>query len=845
MNKKATLYSFLAALFLAVVAFLFFAPADYEGKVLSQADTLQGLANSHELKEYEEATGETAYWTNSLFSGMPSFQITPSYSSNKMLKWVFDLYTLWLPSPANLVFAMMLGFFIMCLCMKMKWPGSLFGAVAWGLSTYFIIIIGAGHIWKFLTLAYIPPMIGGIALCYRGRYWGGAALTSLFTALQLGSNHPQMTYYFLFVVAALVIAWLVTDIREKKMKRWYIATGTIILAGALGVAANTASLYLSYEYSKETIRGRQTELSLSPEAAASQNGLDYDYITQWSYGIDETMTLLIPNVKGGASVKPVGDGMAPKSMLDTETVQNATLTPQEQQFIAYNFMQYFGDQPMTNGPVYVGALVLVLAVLAMFICEGPTMTPMKWALFTVSILAILLSWGSNFEWLTTFFINNVPFYNKFRTPSSMLVVVEFCVPLLATMCIIQLARIPEFMKRNGILFYLVFGFFLFVCLLGWLAPGTFGDPWSSRELAFIKDNNLFTNSAYTNALLAVEKARLNDVSSDSLRSFIFILMGAVTCLLFLKGAIKSRTVFGLALTGIVLLDLFTVNKRYVDYENFTSPETITAFTPTQADVKIMMDPTPNFRVLDIDDFTQARSSYFHKTIGGYHAAKLTRYNDLIDRQITQGNEQVINMLNARYLLSDGQAILNPEAFGNAWLVDKVVYVDNPIEEMTALDNLPLRSQAVADEKFKGTLGSSQAVSPGDTIYETSYAPGKLDYFVKSAKGGVAVFSEVFFPWGWTATIDGQPIEIGRVNYVLRALNIPAGEHTIHFEFRPDRLKRANTIGVIAVALIYLLCAMGIGVFCYKAWKYNKEGKDSGKDSGFLLGDDDNFFDELI
>ena len=804
MNKRNILYTVLAALLLAVVALVFFAPA-VGGMVLHQSDIQQGLANGQEVQEYKAETGETAYWTNSLFSGMPTFQISPSYSSNKMLEWVVKLYTLWLPSPANLLFAMMLGFFIMCLCLKMKWPVALFGAVAWGFSTYFIIIIGAGHIWKFLTLAYIPPMIGGVALCYRGKYLYGAALTALFTALQLGSNHPQMTYYFLFVIGALVIAWLVTAIRESKMKQWGIATACIIGAGGLGVCANMASLYMSYEYSKETIRGKATELVTEGQAPAA-DGLSYDYITAWSYGRDETFTLLIPNVKGGASVKPMGGDMAPKSIMETAPFQTTFLSPEEQQFVYYNFMQYFGDQPMTNGPVYVGAFVLVLAILAMFVVDGKVAGPMKWALFAVSILAIFLSWGHNFETLTTFFIDNVPFYSKFRTPSSMLVVVEFCIPLLAAMAIIKMMKTPDFLKRYGTVFYTVTGVLAFLCLIGWLFPGTYGSPWSETEQQFLNENHLFTNPTYSNSLRLIEEGRLGLVSMDSLRSLIFITLGFLVTYLYLRGAYNNRMMFGCALTAVVLIDLFTVNKRYVNADNFIEPVAQdTSFTPTEADNTILKDTTMNYRVLDVDNIDQARSSYFHKTIGGYHAAKLTRYNDLLENQIKKNNEQVFNMLNARYYITKGKAMYNPRAFGNAWFVDSIVYVDTPNKEMAALDTLPLRTVAVADRKFNSVLGNVVPKAPGDTIYETSYAPGRLDYVARSQKGGLAVFSEIYFPWGWEATVDGKPAEIGRVNYVLRALKLPAGEHKIHFEFRPRRLEATNTLGIVSVSLIYVLC----------------------------------------
>ena len=835
MNKKNILYSFLAALLLALVALIFFAPADFEGKVLQQPDITQGMANGQEAKAYEEATGEKAYWTNSLFSGMPTFQISPSYSANKMMEWVVKVYTLWLPSPANLLFAMMLGFFIMCLCLKMRWPVALFGAVAWGFSTYFIIIIGAGHIWKFLTLSYIPPMIGGIALCYRGKYLYGAALTGLFTALQLGSNHPQMTYYFLFVVGAMVIAWLVTAIKEKKIKEWAVASACVIGAGGLGVCANMASLYMSYEYSKETIRGKKSDLIVK-ENGESKEGLDFAYITQWSYGVDETMTLLIPNVKGGATIKPKEGYMQPNRMTDTDHVKNSS-APLQDQAVAGQFFQYFGDQPMTNGPVYVGAFVLVLAILAMFVVDGKVMGPMKWALFAVSILAILLSWGHNFSGFSEFFINNVPFYNKFRTPSSMLVVVEFCLPLLAAMAVIKMIQTPDFLQRYGYTFYTVAGVVAFICLLGWLFPGMFGSPWSQDEMRQLKAMNAFADPVWSGGLRLVEEARLSMVSMDSLRSLLFIILGFFVCYLYLKGAYKNTTMFGCALTAVVLIDLFTVNKRYLDNDSFVFANDMTeTVAPSASDLEILKDTTMNYRVLDPARMDKAEPSYHHKSVGGYHAAKLTRYNDLLEHQLNLAdtvrgiNWNVLNMLNTKYIVYPDTFIVNPEAYGNGWFVDKVVYVNNANEEMAALDTMPLQTQAVADNKFKGILGDARPVEPGDYIRETTYAPGKLDYDVNTKNGGVAVFSEIYFPWGWEATIDGKPAEIGRVNYVLRALNIPAGKHHVHFEFRPRRLEATNTLGVIAMSLIYVLCLGALALCGWNIYKeyYRKENGDQGK-----------------
>ncbi len=805
MNLKLsdkTLYSLLAVALLALTAFLFFCPDDIEGNVLQQHDIQQGIANGQEGKAFHEATGETTRWTNSLFGGMPNFQIAPSYPAGKAIGWIWNVYTLGLPSPANLLFAMMAGFFIMCLCFRFKWYNALFASIAWGFSSYFIIIIGAGHIWKFVTLAYIPPTIGGIALCYRGKYLPGAALAALFGALQLQSNHPQMSYYFLFVIFAMVVAWLCSAIREHRIRQWGMATACVIAAGILAVGANSASLYNSYEYSKETVRGRATDLT--PPPGAETGGMSRSAITAWSYGIDETMSLLIPNVKGGATIKPVAGESSLLSLADTGKADELSLAPEELQFLS-QFPQYFGNQPMTNGPVYVGAFVLLLAILALFTVN----TPMKWALFAVSILAILLSWGHNFEAFTDFFIDNFPGYNKFRAVASILVIVEFTIPLLAIMAVRKMLETENYLQRFGMVFYTVFGLGAIVCFLGWVAPSMFGEPYSASEIQQLQQAGAFSNPQYYNILNAIRETRLSLVSTDSLRSLAFILLGALVIFLYLKGAVKNRAVFVCMLTAVMLIDLFSVGKRYVNSENFTRPalEDVT-FNKTAADEAILKD-TSNYRVYDVQGLYSARSSYFHKTIGGYHAAKLTRYNDLLDHQISKGNMGVINMLNTKYFLSGEQYERNPGALGNAWFVDTISYVADADSEMAALDSLDTATAAVADAKFRETLGNAIPKAQGDTIYETSYAPNALTYSVNSAKGGIAVFSEIYFPWGWTATVDGKETQIGRVNYTLRALRVPAGRHEIRFSFDPKSVRVTNNISIASVSVIYILCAISL------------------------------------
>lgn len=797
--KKTYIYSLLAALLLALVAVLFFYPDDVQGNVLRQHDTMQGIANGQEGKAFHEATGETTRWTNSLFSGMPNFQIAPSYPAGEALSFVGKAFSLWLPAPANLLFAMMLGFFIMGLCFKLKWHLALFAAVAWGFSSYFIIIIGAGHIWKFATLAYIPPTIGGIMLCYRGKYLAGTALAALFGALQLQSNHPQMSYYFLFVILFFVLAWLWTAIRKHLVKRWVIATACSLAAGIFAVAANAPSLYNTYEYAKETVRGKATDLT--PEGGAGA-GMDRDAITAWSYGLDETFSLLIPNVKGGATIKPVAGQNELLSVDKTDKADELYLQPEVRTMLG-QFPQYFGDQPMTNGPVYVGAFVLLLAILALFTVD----TPMKWALFASSVLAVLLSWGHNFAPLTDFFIDTFPGYNKFRAVASILVIVEFCVPLLAAMCLRKMIETPDFLKRYSWTIYCVFGAGALICAAGWLSPSLFGSPFSQQEIEQLTAAGVLNDPQYAPLWDAVRQTRLSLVAGDCARSLMFIVLGFGVMMLWLKKAFTSKPLFVCCLTAVTLIDLFPVDKRYVSSESFTTPaDNETIFAMTDADRAILKDKS-NYRVMDVAGFSDARSSYFHKTIGGYHAAKLTRYNDLITHQISKGNPQVLNMLNAKYILSGNDYSLNPEALGNAWFVDSIAYVADADTEMASLDSIRPGEYAVADRAFESVLLKANRRLPGDTIYETSYAPNRLTYRSHSSRGNLAVFSEIYFPWGWTATVDGKPAPIGRVNYVLRAMQVPAGDHEITFTFDPVSTRTTDTIATASVAAIGLVCLL--------------------------------------
>ena len=827
--SKRSIITFLACVaVIAAAAFAFFYPDASQGNELRQHDMLQGIANSHEAKTYLEATGETPRWTNALLSGMPTFQISVDYPSAHLYSWVNHVMGLGLPSPSSLMAMMMMGFFIMLMAMGMRWYIALIGAVAYGFSTYFVIIIGAGHIWKFVTLAYIPPTIGGVILCYRGRYLAGSAMAAFFAMMQIANNHVQMTYYFLFVILGVVIAFLVSDWKGGNIKGWGKATGCLAVAALLAVAANMPNLYNTYEYSKETMRGRHSELT-QPDAAEGQtsSGLDKDYITQYSYQPSETFSLLIPNIKGGASARPVQGQFKAMNLGELDDAKGYGQL--EQQYLSY-MSQYFGDPEGTNGPVYVGALIFALFLLGCVIVKGP----LKWALVVLTVFSILLAWGKHAMTFTDIMLSVVPMYSKFRTVESILVIAEFTMPLLAVMALQQVLTTEGAYAGYRKPFCWCFGITLGLCLIGWLAPGVYGSAISENDRmldGYITsslmqqgyDSGTAMQFSLSNPSIysAVESLRYGLLSADAVRSLLVAGAGGVILLLFMRGKLKATwTVVTIGV--LVLADLYGVNKRYLSHDSF-APKQLTVGAPiakTPADEMILRDTVRNYRVMDIPRFYSADPSYYHKTIGGYHAAKLTRYQDLIDRHLshftkdtqTDADWNVLNMLNARYVVGmDGTPLLNPEAMGNAWWVDRVSYVDGADAEMDGLSRINPAVEAVADRSFRDVLGDGSAAAPGDTIYETSYAPDRLTYRAKSVNGGVAVFSEVFFPWGWEATVDGKPAEIGRVNYVLRALRVPAGEHEIVMTFDPRSLRTTNVLATVSIILIYIAAASAVFV----------------------------------
>lgn len=796
---RAIIGSIIAIMAIAVI---YCYPDIIQGNILQQPDIRQGLAVGNEAKLYKEYTGETTFWTNSLFGGMPTFQISPDYSSNRLLRWIYPVLSLGLPSPANLIFVMMLGFFILLLSLDMRWYICLFGAIAWGLSSYFMILIGAGHIWKYLTLAYIPPTIAGIVLCYRGRYVAGTAITSFFGMLQLQSNHVQMTYYFLFVIIGMIISYLIVSYRNNKIKRWCVSSLCLVGAAVLAISANLPNLYNTYEYSKETIRGKYSDLIADTAHIDNGLGLDRDYITQYSYEKSETFSLLIPNIKGGASHIPKKGSIEAKTLADLDAtndiIASGRISRQTAYFLQY-LSQYFGGEEGTNGPVYIGAIIVVLFFIGCMIVNGP----LKWTLLILTIVSIMLAWGRNFMWLTDLFIDYIPMYNKFRTPESILVITQFTMLLIGIMALQKIIQIHDrgemLLYKNKILICFAIG--LIICMLGYFSPNIYGSVINGYELEMGINQNPELYSVVTSL-------RLDLIRHDSIRSALIILCGFIAVIMFFNRKLSNKKL--VAFLGVlVLLDLYVIDKRYLNHDCFMPNQELEhSFNLTEADRIILADTSINYRVMDNKRFSSPDPSFYHKMIGGYHPAKLTRYQDLIDYYLNGQHNylNILNMLNTKYIIEDPDVApyINLNAMGNAWLVDSISYVETPNEEIAAIENLDLSRLAVADSRFEAVLGATRYKENGDTIFETSYAPNLLTYHVRTKKGGIAVFSEIYFPWGWIAYVDDEPVDIGRVNYILRAINVPAGEHKIDMRFDPPSVSYTVNVAKIGIVVIYML-----------------------------------------
>ena len=817
---KKCLPDILAVVLFAVIAFVYFMPADMEGRILYREDSSAGRGIGQEISQYREQTGKDSRWTTRLFGGMPTYQIAPGYDSQKVLSTATKAYHLWLPDYVWYVFAYLLGFYILLRAFDFRQYLAVLGSIIWAFSSYFFIIIAAGHFWKVMALAYLPPMIAGVVLAYRGKYLWGFIVTAIFAAFEVLANHVQMTYYYLFVILFMVIAYLVQAIREKQMARFWKGSAVALVGAATGICLNITNLYHTYEYGQESMRGK-SDLVKKNTANQTSSGLDRDYITQWSYGIDETWTLLVPNTKGGASVP----------LAASETAMKKT-DPQFMQ-IYQQLGQYWGDQPGTSGPVYVGAFVLMLFILGLFIVKGP----MKWALLAATILSILLSWGRNFMGFTNFFLDYIPMYSKFRTVASILVIAEFTIPLLAMMALKKIIDEPELLTKKIKWVFVSFALTGGIALLFYLMPTVFFPDYISAQ-----ENQALQQipAEYLGPLKAnLTEMRKAIFTADAMRSFIIVLIGTLLLLLFKAKKLNARFMVG-CVTLLCLIDMWQVNKRYLNDDMFV--EKSVRDTPqrmTATDQQILKDKDPDYRVLNLasNTFNENETSYYHKSIGGYHPAKLRRYQDMIDHYISPEMQRmmpaiseaggdmtkvngdsifpVLNMLNTKYFilpLQSGQTVplQNPYVYGNAWLVDKITYVDNANEEIDRIGKINLRHEAVADKKFEAQLGKTTQQDGQSMVTLKKFAPNNLVYEVTSDKGGIVLFSEVYYP-EWTATVDGQPAELGRADYILRAVNVKPGKHTVVLDFHPASIRKTETVAYCSYGVLALCIALGIFV----------------------------------
>jgi len=811
-NFFATLPYVVAIVIFLIITLAYFTPL-LEGKRIVQSDIIQFSGMSKEIVDFRTKTGQEPLWTNSMFGGMPAYQISTKYTSN-LIGYLDTIFTIGLPHPANLVFLYFLGFFILLLVMRVNPWLAITGAIGFALSSYFFIIIDAGHNSKAHAIGYIAPVIAGIILTMRGKYLWGGIITAIFLSLEIKANHPQITYYLGMIALIMGIAELIDSIRFKKFVPFLKSLGILVIAAIFAVLTNITSLWATYEYGKYTIRGKS---ELSSAKADRTSGLDRSYITQWSYGVGETMTLLIPNFYGGASGGKLG--------LNSELAKALRSNNQPENVVKYYTGQpipplYWGNQPGT-APVYIGAVIFFLFILGLIVVKGSV----KWWLLAATLLSIMLAWGHNFMAFTDFFLSYLPGYNKFRAVTMILVIAEFTMPLLGILALKEMfdpsRDKKKLFKALQIAFYITEG----LCLIFILFPGMFLDFIGPYDNSYAKQYELPDW-----LVQAIQADRKSLLISDALRSFIFILFTGVLLWLVIYQKLKQQYAY-IVLIVLILADMFMVDKRYLNNENFTSRSKVeNPFTPSPADEQILKDPDPDYRVLNltVNPFMDATTSYFHKSIGGYHGAKFRRYQELIDaginkdisefsKTINTDNTSVLNMLNTKYIIFPDNnrqpvAFPNQNAMGNAWFVFGVKQVENADAEIKALTDFKPDSIAIIEKRFADELkGYSMGKDPSDSIWLISYAPNQLDYRYKTKNTGLAVFSEIYYPKGWNAYIDDKPAPHFRADYVLRAMVLPAGEHKLVFKFEPSVYRMGEKISLIS-SLILIVTVICLVVF---------------------------------
>ncbi|MES2678616.1 MAG: YfhO family protein [Bacteroidota bacterium] len=829
----------------ALITLVYFRPL-LSGKELKQDDIARAKGMSKEIADFRSVNNSEPLWTNSMFGGMPAYLVSTLYPGNWIGK-TDRAFKLFLPHPGGYLFLYCLGFFILLLCLQVNPWLALIGGVAYGLSSYFLIIIEAGHNSKANALGYLPALVGGIILLFRGKYWQGLAVTALFTAMELNANHVQISYYGYILIAFIIAGYFYTAFRKKELKMFFKAFGFFCVASFIGLLPNAASLLSTNEYGKLSTRSK-TELTINSNLQANEgnvtSGLNKDYATQWSYGIGETFTFLIPDFKGGPS------GVIRNSNPDALKKVNADFREQVGSGNAY-----FGDQPFTSGPVYIGAIIVFLALLGLFVVKNA----IKWPVFLATLLTIALSWGNNFMGLTDFFMNHVPGYNKFRAVSMILVIAELTIPLLAILAVNEILKISNWedkiklnlikkevsLKKLIIISASVVGGF---CLLGYLVPDLLNTFHGSNEEEEMIDQAVRAGNPenqvrpYMAELMPqLELARKAIFKSDAIRSLIFIFLGFGVLYLYFTRKINKELLFTF-LGVFIVIDLWTVDARYLDNRSFVSKEQnqLLIAEKTTADEEILKDNSPDYRVLNlnVNTFNDASTSYYHKSVGGYHGAKLKKYAELIDFHIDKeidrfyknankalgndsaraallGSLNVLNMLNTRYIILPGGegrealALKNDQANGNAWFIKNINTVNSADSEIVGLYQINTKTQAIARKQFKDEINYKDTYSADGKIALTSYQPNHLVYETDAREEEFAVFSEIYYPKGWNAYVDGQLRPHIGVDYVLRGMIIPAGRHKVEFRFEPATYKTGNLISVIGSILLILTIALSI------------------------------------
>jgi hypothetical protein len=809
-----------------VIVMIYFAPL-MSGKELRQSDINNWKGMSKEILDYKEKTGEQTFWTNSMFGGMPAYQISAEYSAD-LVQYIDKVLTLGLPIPANYLFLLMAGFYFLLIILKVDSKVSILGSVAFAFSSYFLLFIVTGHNSKVHAVAYMAPVVAGIIMSYRGRYLLGASITALALALHLYANHLQITYYLMLLIGIFVITELILSIKQKRIASFIKASSFLVIGAVLAVSTNITNLWATQEYGKYSTRG-PSELTSDKENQTS--GLDRDYITQWSFGIDETFTLLIPDFKGGAS-EPIGR--------NNKDALNAV----DENFRQYvtNYGAYFGDQPFTGGPSYFGAIVILLFVIGLFVIKGP----LKWWLVISTLLSLMLSWGHNFMTFTNLFLDFVPGYDKFRAVTTIIVIAQFAVPLLGILAVNQMITEKDFFRNHKKQLMYAMGIVIGFTLLVSVAPGTFTNFYTPREYQQVEESvkgQPNSQQILDGFFAAVSTARQHIMVSDAVRSLVFLILAAVLIWTFLKFGYK-KVYFIYGMIALVLMDLASVDRRYLSSDDFLK-KTANAipFPKTEADEIIDQDTTKSYRVINIgaNTFNDASTSYYHQSLGGYHGAKLKRYKELIDNNLDNEiatlkvamqrgdstaeylfyNQPAINMLNAKYIIvkSDQPPVLNKGALGNAWFVPAVKFVANADSELAAIRRFDPKSVAIVDARFKNKIEGMNftGFDPEAKIILTDYKPDHLTYKSSAKAEQFAVFSEIYYDKGWNAYIDGKLSDYVRADYVLRAMRVPPGEHTVEFKFEPVVIQTGEKIAFASSLILILL----FGFVVYKEAREQK------------------------